>query len=274
MNFDNKLLLQWEECLPSIEYLVFRKCPPAWRLKEHFVDDCDITYVIKGNAQYTINGRKYEVSGSSGDLLCMSSDDTKAACTNPKNPMVCFSVNFVMKNSKGEAMRLPFPPVSRIGQNKDIIHLFHELIFTWTDRQQGYTIKARSLLWLILHHIFELTIYNTDSPGDDYRITKVTRYISQHYAERISVKQMADMVHLNPVYFGVLFKQVTGITMNQHLMKIRVRNAESILQTGEYKVIEVAEHCGFANIAHFFKHFKAITGEAPSSYIPGRGIRI
>jgi AraC-like DNA-binding protein len=273
MNFDKNLVLQYEECLPMIDYLVFRRCPPTWRLKEHFVENCDITYLVKGSAQYTINGKTYEVSGSEGDLVCVSEDDVKAATTDPQNPMECFSVNFVMKNSKGETMRLPFPPVSRIGKNKDIIYLFHELIFTWTDKQQGYTIKARGLLWLILHHLFELTIYNTDTSDDDWRIKKVTRYISKHYADRISVRKMADMTGLTTVYFGALFKRTTGLTMNQYLMKIRISNAKSMLQTGEYRVNEVAEYCGFANIAHFFKHFKAIMGEAPSSCIPGRSIR-
>jgi transcriptional regulator GlxA family with amidase domain len=51
-------------------------------------------------------------------------------------------------------------------------------------------------------------------------------------------------------------------------MQIRVRNAESMLQSGSYKVREVADHCGFSDVIHFYKSFIAIRGFPPSKYKP------
>jgi hypothetical protein len=44
--------------------------------------------------------------------------------------------------------------------------------------------------------------------------------------------------------------------------------AESLLRTGEYRVSELAEQCGYSDVHHFYKQFKVITGKPPSLYLP------
>jgi AraC-like DNA-binding protein len=255
-----------EDFLPDIQYLVFRKTTPRWNLKEHFVSDCDITYLIKGNARYTVNGVPHRVSA--GDVVCFSEGDLKAAATNPDSPMECLSVNCKLRRSDGAELRLPFPSVSHIGQQQDVVHLFHELIYVWFDRQPGYIIKARGLMLLIIHRFFELTGVHDESAVRDYRVNKIARYIIAHYAERILVRDMARMAGLNAVYLGALFKQETGKTLNQYVIQARVRNAEAMLRSGEHTVAETAALCGYADVFHFYKQFKAITGNAPSRCLP------
>ncbi|GHU58207.1 hypothetical protein FACS189444_1510 [Spirochaetia bacterium] len=257
-----------EDIAPDINYLVFRKCTPSWRLKEHFVENCDITYIIKGGARYTINGVVHELSP--GSLICLSEGNRKAAITWPDRLMNCFSVNFSLKNNKNGDDQFPFPAVSDIGIQKDIIDMFNELVYAWVDRQPGYIIKTRGLLLLVLHRFLELTVFSDRMSAKDYRVQKTTRYIAKHYAEKIMVKDMARMAGLNTVYFGALFAQETGLTLNQYVNRMRVKNAENLLRSGEYTVADAAEHCGYADVFHFYKQFKAVMGIPPSHCIPKR----
>jgi YesN/AraC family two-component response regulator len=146
------------------------------------------------------------------------------------------------------------------------------MVFTWIDRQPLYIYKVRAYFMLILHRFFELIMYNADSSINDTRIKKITRHISSHYADKISVQKMAAMIGLNPVYLGSLFKQETGMTLNQYLIKTRIRTAENLLQSGEYKVSEVADRCGYCDIYHFYKQFKQVCGISPSGYIPKKSL--
>jgi YesN/AraC family two-component response regulator len=141
------------------------------------------------------------------------------------------------------------------------------------EKQPGYGIKCRGILLLILHRLFELTVYNTNSAWGDYRIQKTTRYIAQHYAERLTVKKLAGLADLNTAYFGVLFKRATGVTVNQYVAKTRIQNAKNLLQSGGYRVQDAAEACGYCDMFHFYKQFKAITGIAPSRCLPKTGLR-
>jgi AraC-like DNA-binding protein len=255
-----------DDFVPKIFYNVFRKCGPDWRLRPHFVDDYDITYIVEGNARYTINGKIHELGP--GDLLCLTDGVEKEAVTYPKSLMHCFTVNF---NALYPASKCPppsFPMVSHIGLRQDIIDLFREMTISWSNRQEGYIMRTRALLMLILHRLCEILMHKIDDTTGDYRISKITRFIAMHYSDKLTVKGLAGQVHLDEAYFGHLFKKITGITVHRYIMQIRVRNAENMLQSGNYKVHEVAEQCGFSDVVHFYKSFRAMLGFPPSRCIP------
>jgi len=50
--------------------------------------------------------------------------------------------------------------------------------------------------------------------------------------------------------------------------QIRIRNAADMLASGEYKVSDIAEACGFTDVSHFYKQFKLIKGFPPSHSLP------
>jgi AraC-like DNA-binding protein len=252
--------------VPELEYLVYRKCTPTWQIKEAVFDFWDITYLTEGGARYTIDGKVYDLT--EGDLFCMPPGHVRTAKILPGKLMQCFAVNFRLRDPQGRDIKLPFSLISPIGHREDLIHLFQEFVFTWMERPPGYLIKAHGMFLLILHRLYELLVYNTDSETVDFRVKKVARYIAAHYPEKISVKDMAAMTGLNAVYFGALFKQETGLTMGRYLINTRIRNAENMLRSGEYKVGEAAELCGYNDTFHFYKQFKQVCGIAPSECVP------
>jgi AraC-like DNA-binding protein len=209
-----------------------------------------------------MNDNVYEVSA--GDLLCFSEGDKKEAISYPDTLMHCFSVNFRLNSADGAPIAVPFPPVKHIGYRTDIVRFFRELTDTLMSRTPGYSIKMCGLFTLILHRLYELTVYGIDSEIGDYRVKKISRYISQHYQEKLTVKKMASLVNLNTVYFGSLFKKETGFTVNRYITRVRIRNAETMLRSGMYKVTDVAERCGYTDLSHFYKHFRDIVGVVPS----------
>jgi AraC-like DNA-binding protein len=254
--------MQWDNFVPSINYLVARRCTPEWRLRPHTVSEFDITYVTKGCAEYSIDGKTHTLNP--GDMLYLSAGAVKEARTWSNRLMHCFSVNY--SRVWGDAAPA-FPEISRIGLKRDLIDLFNEMHFAWLERREGYIMKTRGLLSLILHRLWELTC-EPDLAGGDYRVKKICRYIAEHYAEKLPVKKLAGLVNLNPVYFGVLFKRETGLGVQRYIARTRVRHAENMLQTGEYKVLEASELCGYRDVFHFYKQFKSLTGFPPSRYIP------
>jgi AraC-like DNA-binding protein len=256
----------FDDFVPKIFYHVYRKCPPEWRLRPHLVDDYDITYVVKGRARYTLNGAVHELEA--GDLLCLIDGVEKQAITYPDNLMHCFSINFNSKYPNAKIAPPVFPMVNHIGLRQDLIDLFRELTLSWSRQQAGYILKTRALLMLILHRLSEIILYNIDAASGDYRINKIIRHITMHYAEKLTVKNLADQVKLDTAYFGHLFKHETNMTVHQYITQIRVRNAENMLQSGHCKVYEAAEHCGFSDVFHFYKSFKALRGFPPSRCIP------
>ena len=254
------------EMIPKIHYVVFRKCTPAWTLPEHTTGAANLTYLIKGDALYTINGQ--DVDLTQGSLLVLPENNVRKGITFPDRVMQCFSVDFDLMNLKRQIVSLPFPLVSLPGLHEDIIRMFHDLTFSWSNRIHGYVIKSGGLFLQILHRFLELVVFKDDTNSGDSRVSKVIRYMAAHYSERITVKMMAEMVGLNPTYFGLLFKQVMKISFNQYLIQLRVRNAEHMLAGGEYKVSDIAGVCGFTDMSHFYKQYKMLRGFPPSHSMP------
>jgi len=252
-----------EDFFPDIKYVIFRKCTPAWKMPRQKLGACNLTYVIQGAAQYTINEETIDLE--QGNLLVLPRGAIRRGISFPNRLMHCFSVDFMLLNPKNQETVLPFPPLSQPGRHEDVIHLFHDLSFAWQYKQPGYIIKARGLFLQILHRFLELVVYKNDGGITDSRIARSIQYLSTHFSERITVKMMAENAGLNPTYFGLLFKQETGISFNRYLIQMRIRNAEEMLASGEYKVGNIAEACGFTDTSHFYKQFRMIKGFPPKS---------
>jgi AraC-like DNA-binding protein len=255
-----------EDMIPDIRHVVFQKCTPAWEIPEQKTANWNLTYVIQGEARFTVNGETVDLA--QGGLMVLPQASIRRGITFPDQLMHCFSVDFDLHTGQNRNATLPFPVVSQPGRHEDIIRTFHDLASSWLNKQPGYNIKSRGLFLQIIHRFLELVVLKSDSSAGDSRITRVIRYMTAHYAERVTVKMMADMVSLNPTYLGLLFQREMGVSFNRFLMQIRVKNAENMLAGGESKVGNIAEACGFTDMSHFNKQFKLIRGFPPSYSLP------
>jgi AraC-like DNA-binding protein len=254
-----------ENFIPKIFYCGLEKCSPSWRLQPHSLDKYNITYIIKGNARYTVNKKIYELGP--GDLLYLAEGAEIEAITYPKNPMHCFSVNY--KSLFTVTNPLP-TKIENIGIRKELVELFREMTLSWASKHDGYIMKTRALLMLILHRLNEILIFKIDSMTRDYRINKITHFIAMNYSDKLTVKDLAKLVNLNRAYLGRLFKQQTGATIDQYIKQIRIQSAENMLQSGNFKIHQVAEQCGFSDPIHFYKLFREMRGFPPSRCKPNK----
>ncbi len=252
----------------TIDYYNHRICTPTWCIEEDIINFVDITYVISGQAEYYINKKKYTVTA--GDLICLPVGSLRSAASCPTSLMECFSINGVMRDIDGENITLPLPLIGKIGLQKDIIAQYHDLNFVWQLRDPGYLLKARALFMMILQRYFQLIVYQKDTGIMDKRIKKVLYHMTNHYNEPLTVQNMAELVNLSDMYFGNLFKQETGMSFRKFLTSIRMNRAEDMLNSGEYKINEVADACGFSDVFYFSRLFKENRGFAPSDAIRAR----
>lgn len=91
------------------------------------------------------------------------------------------------------------------------------------------------------------------------------RYIDTHFAEDISVADVAAHVGLSPDYLTRQFKQVTGVAPISYLRRYRLARAMEYLDAGR-SVTDTALLVGFQSLAHFSREFKQELGVSPSQY--------
>lgn len=97
-------------------------------------------------------------------------------------------------------------------------------------------------------------------------ITKtVKEYIDKNYSEEITVKKIAESLYINAVYMGRIFKLDTGMSVKEYLNEVRCKKAIELMQT-EGSFEEISYMVGYANVRHFRRTFKEITGYSPNDY--------
>ena len=92
------------------------------------------------------------------------------------------------------------------------------------------------------------------------------QFMESHCTEHLTLKQIADHVHLHPNYLCALFKDYTGQTVFQHLIRIRIEKAANLLRRGNITVSQVAIACGFDSAGFFSEKFKSFMGISPKEY--------
>ncbi|MCL2016045.1 MAG: helix-turn-helix domain-containing protein [Defluviitaleaceae bacterium] len=262
-------LEEFNNGVPNIEYFFYRNNTPDWKIEPSTTNFIDITYILGGSADYIINGKK--VSVTKGNLLCIPENSAREATSHSAGLFECFAINFRMDNDNtenAEKVRLGLPLISNIGIQSDIISHYKRLNEDWLRRPPGYIMKTKAHFMLILQRFLEMLIYEVDSFNFDHRIKTAIRHITENYSEDVTIQQVAEMVQLNPTYFGALFKKETRMTFKNYLNMIRLNQAEDMLRMGKSNVSEVAIKCGFKDMFYFSRLYKQHKGIPPSAIKP------
>ena len=141
------------------------------------------------------------------------------------------------------------------------------------EDQQIPTVERESRLWWSLAR---LILGYADAPPATAEVKperrcvkKVRDFIEAHYADDISLPQLAALVNLTPCYLLRLFTKTTGLPPHAYLTYVRLRQAKQLLAHG-CPIAAAAYQTGFTDQSHMTKRFKRAFGITPGQYLPSR----
>lgn len=97
-------------------------------------------------------------------------------------------------------------------------------------------------------------------------VSKAIAFMQAHYAEDISIPQIAESVALNPVYLNKLFKLSTGKTLSDYLNLYRIEIAKDFLGETDLALNGISEKVGYNDVRSLLRYFKKYNGISPSEY--------
>ncbi len=135
------------------------------------------------------------------------------------------------------------------------------------------TVKADILgIWrlLITHAERARQISSADRLNRE-RVRRAIDFIHSHYAEPLTLGQIAAETFMSREYFSRIFKAETLKTPFEYLTHYRVSRAMELLEQTRLSVTEIAGRCGFSSPGYFNVRFSEIAGCSPREYRRGRG---
>lgn len=110
------------------------------------------------------------------------------------------------------------------------------------------------------------TINKSQNPLNNQMINKIIEYISEHYNEQLSLKQLADIFHFNYYYLSSYFSSYNNEGFSEYLNKIRVEKAAELLCNEKIPVSEISYMVGYSDHSYFCKVFKKFRKVTPSEF--------
>ncbi|MBI9012276.1 MAG: helix-turn-helix transcriptional regulator [Clostridiales bacterium] len=98
-------------------------------------------------------------------------------------------------------------------------------------------------------------------------IKQVIEYIRLNLASPLSLKQLADLFHVNASYLSGLFSKEVQMSLTDFIHRERVEEAKFHMRTGSRSIIDIAVCVGFNDSSYFTRVFKRLEGITPSEYM-------
>ncbi len=130
-------------------------------------------------------------------------------------------------------------------------------------------LKQEDLLLQVLTQVFLDRRVARGAPGDlegeHPSIERVKAYLTEHYAEEVSLETLAHIAHLSPFHLARLFRHVVGLPPHAYHIQVRLSQARTLLAQG-CSVSYVAQETGFFDQTHLTRQFKQHFGVTPGIY--------
>ena len=213
-------------------------------------------YVVSGQmCDVFPSGEKDDLCVNAGELIFIPKDTVYTGIYQEENTEIRI-VQFdllcgELPSYLSEPVKITLPNVA------ELIEAFFEPM---EQRMTNYSFYHLSRLYELLWRIDES---ESKIPAKYKRLRGALFEIQQHWNQNPAVAYYADLCDMSQVHFRRLFKEYTGLSPIDYRNSLRLEEARSKLQSGEYNVSEVAELCGFSSISFFTRSYKKKYGYSP-----------
>ncbi len=238
---------------------------------------------LGGEARTRVSGHEYVLREN--DIFAVSlgniaesiriSNDFKAISVSimPDSKLMKFTYGSTryLRNSLYEPVILTLTPeeskrmVSFFGTVKNII-LFESDMFK-AEALEGASVMLASYLSARIANKTEDT---TQPVVTKWRSNELLRRflikVSQNYTFERSVQFYAKQLYISPKYFAHMIYKESGKHAKDWIREFVIKDAKTMLKSGNYTVQEVSETLHFANQSFFGKYFKEAVGCSPMAY--------
>ena len=123
-----------------------------------------------------------------------------------------------------------------------------------------------------LSKLFSLLMADSWHPGEGRVGTKKTnlleikQYLDAHYAEKITLHDLAERYFINKYYLTRVFKEQFGVSINNYLLSVRITSAKNALRFTDKSAEQIGQECGIGDVYYFSRVFKKVEGVSIREY--------
>jgi len=239
----------------------------------HFHEDiCELLLITEGEGIFQVDDRHYKAS--SGNLMCYN----RLVWHEEKSTSDVFEAMYI--GFKGlQVTNLPLDHFLERGQQAridlkeqfvQIKQLMSDIIFEHKNIAPESAIITDQLLGVLIGRLSRHVHYKKDSQQMKKPSAVAAQqgkiYIELNYQSDINLEVLAKITHVDQYHFCHLFKQETGMSPIQYLIRYRMEVAKQYLSATDMTIAKISELVGYKSDTYFQNVFKKVTGISPGKF--------
>jgi AraC-like DNA-binding protein len=263
---------------PKILYIFEKKFTDGQSIKMHTHDFLSIIYILSGTCTYTIKDIPYKVK--KGDILILNPGVPHGKILPNPGEVIEFHAGFENLNLKylpkdNLISETATPILTSPKYEPDFLKCCNDILSEQSKNEPGSELFLKSLgmklIAILLRATFENRtnqekgVINFEVYDKSIIVNTITEFINENYMKELSLDIISQNMYLSPAYISKLFKEETGESPINYLIKVRLSKAEEYLKDSNFSIKEIAHAVGYEDAYHFSKLFKKYYGYPPSS---------
>ncbi|MDF2726131.1 MAG: hypothetical protein K0Q59_5809 [Paenibacillus sp.] len=279
---------QWQDISPFVR---IAKIVKSMNLAGEWNDfDHVYTYMEQGEADFFLNGLKYEVK--EGDVIVMPPFIPHVIHRTSRDPLIQYIFHFDLYFSEERSGWSPYAKDKMDKQYEEarslssvvpVVHLDpHERIELkrrfllmhkeFSEKRAGYALYLKSLAIELIAIFLRKQSHIQAVEGKMTKgwavLEKAIEYIHEACGNPAMDNEMISRrVQLSANHLSHLFKEQLGITLHKYVTHVRIEQAKKLMIEGTDTLTIIADKCGFSGIHAFSRAFKDNAGLTASEYI-------
>lgn len=231
-------------------------------------NDWQLLYIDSGEATFVINSVTQTVQ--KGSLILFPPRQPQYYYYHKKNKPIIYWIHFSGREIEKIFHHYNLDTsigISYIGVRHNLPSCFRQIIDEMRLKNEKYeeliVFKFHEILLNVNRALKSITIKDNDTTT---LIKYAKTYFNENYNQEINIENYANSLNMTTCWFIKKFKEMTGLTPTQYILKIRLTTAQNLLRYSKYNVSEAAEAVGYSNSFYFSRLFTKHFGVSPSKY--------
>lgn len=260
--------------LPQVHTIGLMQFDPIWAQRMHRNQTAEILYIVKGSMNLVFE--KISYSAQAGDILVVPPATRHRDEFDTDKGIGIFYCSFSWSLSRKFFKSVTNDKLSKLSPlcRNSIADIFGQITADLAGGSDADLLVTRArVLTILLTVLRELTMPNIpDTKENPPRLRRrqilqqSTDYLNQHYAEHISLDDIADAIDISPYYLSHVFSEETGLSLFSRLTDLRMEKAAEFLRSGKLNVSQVAHQVGYDSANYFSKVFRKHFKCSPSQF--------
>lgn len=99
-----------------------------------------------------------------------------------------------------------------------------------------------------------------------WQLRRCVDFLQAHAAHEVSLETLANLCDLSQFHFARQFKRSTGLPPHAYHLRLRIEQAQALMQDSCLPLADISAACGFASQQHFTTAFKRHLGTTPAAW--------